>query len=529
MRKLHLYAATSAIAMVACFATQEANAQVVYSGGGTLAAKVYRQLFDCYDVPITGDTINANCPSSTGDVGGTATQILYAAVGSGGGKRALAHDDGSSSGVTGLGSTPQSNPAFYSTYVSTSTSFTGYANFHFAGSDDPITTVDLNTYSSYVIPSGPNAGKTTEAATGAIMQVPGMVVDVAIVINGKDGNGNPLNDNVNPTPTGGTSGLNLSRQALCGIFSGHITQWNNTILTALNGGTVLGSGNITVVHRSDGSGTTFLTTNALVGQCSGVSGPTSESNTTPVSYAFPLVDAASSPACLFVEGSDVISWPDEPNGCSTPSVGGTWTNASGSGGVQVKVISTNGAIGYLSPDYTAEVLGLYNASTNPTGGPAAANLQNQWDLNAAAYAAATGGTSAATWEPPSPGGATTAVSSATAQFDATNIADPLAWSSIGVIPNPQVQGAYPIAGFTWLDFYQCYSNSGTETGVLGAIQSYLGNFHYSSIAGKIFNSNGFAGIPGDASTLGTWLGDIDYLMTQSSAAWINCSHQGTGA
>lgn len=52
------------------------------------------------------------------------------------------------------------------------------------------------------------------------------------------------------------SGLKLSRDVLPAIFLGEITRWNDPKLTALNPGLTLPDLPITVVHRSDGSGTT---------------------------------------------------------------------------------------------------------------------------------------------------------------------------------------------------------------------------------------------------------------------------------
>ena len=42
------------------------------------------------------------------------------------------------------------------------------------------------------------------------------------------------------------------------IFLGQITRWNDPALTALNLGLSLPDAAITVVHRSDGSGTTHI-------------------------------------------------------------------------------------------------------------------------------------------------------------------------------------------------------------------------------------------------------------------------------
>lgn len=57
--------------------------------------------------------------------------------------------------------------------------------------------------------------------------------------------------------------LKLDGTVLAGIFLGKITRWNDPALVALNAGVRLPSETITVVHRSDGSGTTFIFTNYL--------------------------------------------------------------------------------------------------------------------------------------------------------------------------------------------------------------------------------------------------------------------------
>jgi phosphate transport system substrate-binding protein len=52
--------------------------------------------------------------------------------------------------------------------------------------------------------------------------------------------------------------LHLTGPVIAKIFLGQITQWNDPAITALNPGIDLPSGPITVVHRSDGSGTTYI-------------------------------------------------------------------------------------------------------------------------------------------------------------------------------------------------------------------------------------------------------------------------------
>ena len=57
--------------------------------------------------------------------------------------------------------------------------------------------------------------------------------------------------------------LKLSGKVLADIFMGKIKMWNDPAIAALNKGTTLPNDAITVVHRSDGSGTTFIFTNYL--------------------------------------------------------------------------------------------------------------------------------------------------------------------------------------------------------------------------------------------------------------------------
>jgi phosphate transport system substrate-binding protein len=57
--------------------------------------------------------------------------------------------------------------------------------------------------------------------------------------------------------------LNFTPDALAGIFLGKITKWNDPAITSANPGVKLPSDDIVVVHRSDGSGTTYIWTDYL--------------------------------------------------------------------------------------------------------------------------------------------------------------------------------------------------------------------------------------------------------------------------
>jgi phosphate transport system substrate-binding protein len=57
--------------------------------------------------------------------------------------------------------------------------------------------------------------------------------------------------------------LKLSPEAIAGIFLGKITKWNDPLIAASNAGASFPASDITVVHRSEGSGTTFVLTDYL--------------------------------------------------------------------------------------------------------------------------------------------------------------------------------------------------------------------------------------------------------------------------
>jgi phosphate transport system substrate-binding protein len=60
-----------------------------------------------------------------------------------------------------------------------------------------------------------------------------------------------------------TAELNFTQDALAGIFLGKVAKWNDPALTGPNPGVKLPAADIVVVHRSDGSGTTFIWTDYL--------------------------------------------------------------------------------------------------------------------------------------------------------------------------------------------------------------------------------------------------------------------------
>src|SRR5467141_853 len=57
--------------------------------------------------------------------------------------------------------------------------------------------------------------------------------------------------------------IKLTGPVLADIYLGKVKKWNDPVLTSLNPGVKLPDQDITVVHRSDGSGTTFIWVNYL--------------------------------------------------------------------------------------------------------------------------------------------------------------------------------------------------------------------------------------------------------------------------
>ena len=60
-----------------------------------------------------------------------------------------------------------------------------------------------------------------------------------------------------------TNDIKLTGEVIAEIFLGKITKWNDKKITDLNKGMKLPSSDITVIHRADGSGTSFIWTNYL--------------------------------------------------------------------------------------------------------------------------------------------------------------------------------------------------------------------------------------------------------------------------
>jgi phosphate transport system substrate-binding protein len=93
-----------------------------------------------------------------------------------------------------------------------------------------------------------NASEQSAARGGSVTQVPDALGGEGVAYN--------LN-----LPAGAR--LHLTGPVLARIFLGRITSWNDPAITALNSGIDMPPAPITVVHRSDSSGTSYIFTNYL--------------------------------------------------------------------------------------------------------------------------------------------------------------------------------------------------------------------------------------------------------------------------
>ncbi len=69
--------------------------------------------------------------------------------------------------------------------------------------------------------------------------------------------------NLQPSGISNTTTIQFNGFVLASIYYGNITKWNDPAIQQLNPGVALPSNQITAVHRSDGSGTTYAFTDYL--------------------------------------------------------------------------------------------------------------------------------------------------------------------------------------------------------------------------------------------------------------------------
>ena len=128
--------------------------------------------------------------------------------------------------------------------------------------------------------------------------------------------------------SGVKTGLKLDGKTLADIFLGKVKKWNDPEIAKLNGGTSLPSSSITIIHRSDDSGTTKGFTSFL---------------------------QAYSPEWKSRVGSDkTVKWP-------------TGTGAKGNDGVAAAIKQTPGSVGYVEQAYALQNNFTFASVKNKSG------------------------------------------------------------------------------------------------------------------------------------------------------------------
>ncbi len=505
-------------------ATTQLNA-----GGASLPAPTYRSLFNCFGLPTDGTT---TLPTGCAARVRTDVSINYGSVGSGGGQRAFYTDSRYQlTNSAAAGSQPAGTMAIAASDAAlTAAQIAVYnATATTAAGASPLAS-GQTIVAPGVTPSGATQFANPLASYGPMIQLPAMGSAVAIGYNPvykqirNARNGNVVNYSFNVQNRGVGGGLRLDAATYCAIFSGEITNWNDSRITALNVNPATGvavslraandpvaeadwSLPIKVVVRDETSGTTALFTRHLRAACAQFQTATVLLNTTKsnlsagFSQGFPGIDTG-----ITVAGSTAGNC--AATGAVNTIFGGTWMRGRGSEGVAkciggngTRLVSdatrkftetvTNGAIGYLSTDYVMPFV----TAANPT--------YAQYGVNTAFLQNAAGN-----WIAPTPSSTQLALGALLPPVTSTDKADPSKWvanpsgavaGTAGLIP-ASITGGYPIVGTTNFMVYTCYANDAARKALVNAAsnstEGFLNWFYRSpaSVA-AIIKAGGFSAVP----------------------------------
>jgi phosphate transport system substrate-binding protein len=218
--------------------------------------------------------------------------------------------------IVGAGSTfdfPFFSRAFYQYKIDHSDIAVDYQSIGSGGGIQQFTarTVD---FGASDVPLNPKEMKAATDANGGVVEFPVTLGGVAIAYN---------------VPSA-SQHLHLSAGVLASIFLGKVTNWNDASIAALNPGVSLPNLPIVVVHRADGSGTTYIFTDYL--------------------------SRVSADWKSQVGTAKTVSWP------AASSVG-----MKGNEGVAGQIQNTPGAVGYIELAYALESDISYAALQNRSG------------------------------------------------------------------------------------------------------------------------------------------------------------------
>jgi len=359
----------------------------LYGGGSSLAAVVYQAQAEAH-FGVTDPTFGTN----------------YTSIGSGAGQNLFFTE----------------NPGTYDANHITPSGVT----IAFGASDATLSSTQISNWA--ILTDG-------QTVSGNLIQVPTFGTPIAIVFK--------LTHGANSQAEGG---LQFTDAQLCGVFSGKITSWQDSLLAGVAvSPSVVPTGTIHPVYRIDGSGTSFLFTQHLQQVCT--TGPSGNSN-----IAF----------------TANTSFASEFGG--TPPT--NFVGATNSSGIQTTVQTSgntaNGDLGYLSPDYTL----IAPANSGRPGYPAVAAVENGNDSTYYLPTSLNTQKALANVTPPAAGDA--------------NPAD-----YVPAVPNPPHY--YPIVGFTTVDMAQCYKDANTGFSLV----EYWQDFYSLPYMANLLTQHGFSALP----------------------------------
>jgi|GEM_PF-3721140 len=304
-----------AIAVVSPHAQAATPSTTLYGGGGTLAAKLYRDIFNCYSASAYGvystsggnvstlasypSTLNAACltSGSSGSVGSPTNSKIalpYEPVGSGAGQNAIVYGSPTSFGVPAT-----TNPvAFINDSATVAAASTPYPEVEFISSDAYLSTSQLTSAAAIDTPA-------SASASNPVFVVPTLATPITL-------------------PIGQVKNKGLLISDVCKIFSGQEVVPGNPKSTQA------------IYVRQDGSGTSFIFSDFLASNCSAYTPNFTSAN------GFP---------------SNTPNWTAAASGSTIAII----TAVSGSGGIANAVAGASYSIGYVSPDYVQPVVASSSA------------------------------------------------------------------------------------------------------------------------------------------------------------------------
>ncbi|MBZ5791220.1 substrate-binding domain-containing protein [Burkholderia contaminans] len=402
---------------------------LVVSGMGASLAMAAGPLIQGGGSSLVAPTIGANSPAS-GEIGlygfNNAT-FTYFSVGSGAGQNAFLNNQ----------------PTYFGAGANTASAV------YFANSDAALTGTQVTAYNASTVGSN----------SGPLIQIPYIVTAITVPVV----NGPAVTSSITPQTTPGQAhSIALNDDDLCGIFSGKLTNWNQ--VANPEGGNYSANAPITVIYRSDGSGTTELLTRHLAAVC------TTSNTASGVKFVDSLTFA------------NTLAFPS--------GVPGNFKPASGSGGVRntLTTLSSAGtaAVAYLSPDYTNTFIASQSTVVTPSGA-LQLPLASLYNKTANAYYA------------PTYSNATTAVNTTTAPSTKAAASDPTQWvpvsgAAYASLANPS--SGYPVSGTSQIILSQCYA----DPTVASNVQSFLNNHYTNASYATVVHGNGFDTVPSGFKT-----------------------------